>query len=499
MAPTASDFECKINTLSKLDLFLQAPRARNGGGKYLQLLDGIALILVRSIGDEDADEDAAAVSFERLSNGIKLWYTKNEPCTDEEKTYLNGLIQVCKGNSRKDASPSFDLLGDLLIGRIIPFCIMRIHRLFKDLYFYHILSPEGLHRPRSPQSLREWQRVGNNEEENNTYELALDNLLAYANETTHSSLDRLKTRDEMKSIAIFLGVASFLYEASNRGTKAFEVKDKDVLSTMRHIGNYFRIARLLRDMVLYHKRTGDIDWLASDLTTEEVPLSSDKTQDVQVPKGTLLDLVNKSVDEAGLKESVSLEDIDELFGSPIYSQILPTTPTEESNEPETHPRRAHCVSTLAQHMLKSRAQRSSLQNGSPILIGTSSGKCCWMCEKYMNFLSQNSKIIPRGVKQLYVVSQRERKFPPMWAFPSRTPSTVVEWLMEKVDSVLGEVGKHLTLYHQGKAVRKFLCDQPDQKEKEKPLVRVERSDASRLEDLEQIFDDAEVGHDDFDE
>ena len=113
----------------------------------------------------------------------------------------------------------------------------------------------------------------------------------------------------------------------------------------------------------------------------------------------------------------------------------------------------------------------------------------------MHFLSQNSKIVPQGVKQLYVVSRRERKFPSMWTFPSKTPSTVVEWLKEKVDSVLREVGKHLTMYHEGKAVRKFLCDHPDQKEK--PLVRpkVERSDAGRLEG-ERIFDDAEGDHDD---
>ena len=105
LTQAASEFECRINTLSKLDLFLQAPRARPWeGARYLQLLDGIALILVRSVDEENQGEDGAAVSFERLSTGIKLCYSKNEPCTDEEKEYLHGLIKVCKDCSRKGES-----------------------------------------------------------------------------------------------------------------------------------------------------------------------------------------------------------------------------------------------------------------------------------------------------------------------------------------------------------------------------------------------------------
>src|SRR5271156_2873240 len=56
--------------------------------KHLNLLDGIALLLVT----EDRS-DVAAVSFLHTSKSIEFYYAKNRPCTASETAYIESLLE----------------------------------------------------------------------------------------------------------------------------------------------------------------------------------------------------------------------------------------------------------------------------------------------------------------------------------------------------------------------------------------------------------------------
>ena len=59
--------------------------------KHLDLLDGIALLLVT-----EHRSDVAAVSFLHTSTSIEFYYAKNRPCTASERGYIESLLGLVR-------------------------------------------------------------------------------------------------------------------------------------------------------------------------------------------------------------------------------------------------------------------------------------------------------------------------------------------------------------------------------------------------------------------
>ena len=135
--------------------------------KHLNLLDGIALLLVT----EDKS-DVAAVSFLQNSKSINFFYAKNRPCTAPEKAYIGSLLELIRNyDPSKENQYTWDI-----VNKAVRTCLKkvrnRIQKLSKELRksgFTAQLNSESV------DSLPIWHTTGNPE---GTIGRAVANLLS---------------------------------------------------------------------------------------------------------------------------------------------------------------------------------------------------------------------------------------------------------------------------------------------------------------------------------
>jgi hypothetical protein len=123
--------------------------------KHLNLLDGIALLLVT----EDKS-DVAAVSFLQTSKSIEFLYAKNRPCTVSEKAYIESLLALIRNyDPSKEDQLTWDIV-DIAVRTCVRKVRSRIQKVSKELNRSGVtaqLSTESFG------SLQIWQTTGNPE------------------------------------------------------------------------------------------------------------------------------------------------------------------------------------------------------------------------------------------------------------------------------------------------------------------------------------------------
>ncbi|KAN0072474.1 hypothetical protein V8E54_009403 [Elaphomyces granulatus] len=96
--------------------------------KHLNLLDGIALLLVT----EDKS-DMTAVSFLQNSKTINFFYAKNRPCTASEKAYIGSLLELIRNyDPSKEDQYTWDIVN-IAVRTCLRKVRNRIQKLSKEL------------------------------------------------------------------------------------------------------------------------------------------------------------------------------------------------------------------------------------------------------------------------------------------------------------------------------------------------------------------------------
>jgi hypothetical protein len=123
--------------------------------KHLNLLDGIALLLVT----EDKS-DVAAASFLQKSKTINFFYAKNRPCTASEKAYIGSLLELIRNyDPSEEDQYTWDILN-IAVRTCLRKVRNRIQKLSKELRksgFTAQLNSESV------DSLPIWHTTGNPE------------------------------------------------------------------------------------------------------------------------------------------------------------------------------------------------------------------------------------------------------------------------------------------------------------------------------------------------
>lgn len=100
--------------------------------KHLRLLDDIALLLVTESGS-----DVAAVSFEQLPTEVIFYYAKNRPATDNERKYIEELVNLAQASDDIDRAKS---IFNNVLGICRPKILSRLDKVARSI---KKLAPES--------------------------------------------------------------------------------------------------------------------------------------------------------------------------------------------------------------------------------------------------------------------------------------------------------------------------------------------------------------------
>jgi hypothetical protein len=104
------------------------PEPTGNRKKHLDLLDGIALLLVT----EDKG-DVVTVSFVQTSISIEFYYAKNRPCTPQETAYIQKLLEITSSFEPSEAGIWVDRVLELVIQTCIKKVKGRIRKIINEL------------------------------------------------------------------------------------------------------------------------------------------------------------------------------------------------------------------------------------------------------------------------------------------------------------------------------------------------------------------------------
>ncbi len=96
----------------------------NGQWKHLRLLDGIALLLVKS-----PKSDVTATSFSLKPDAVDFYYAKNGAIELETKTYLSSMLKVLASLRREDK----DTTVYMLLGMALSHCEAKFNNRLKKV------------------------------------------------------------------------------------------------------------------------------------------------------------------------------------------------------------------------------------------------------------------------------------------------------------------------------------------------------------------------------
>jgi hypothetical protein len=131
-----------------------APKLANKHRRHLDLMDGIALLLVT-----DDQADVAAVSLMQTSTSINFYYAKNRPCTDVETQYVETLLKMIESY---DPSKRHECKWDIL-QTAVQMCIRKVRNRIRKISME--LAKSGLTDSTlsNLSNLPIWQTTGNPE------------------------------------------------------------------------------------------------------------------------------------------------------------------------------------------------------------------------------------------------------------------------------------------------------------------------------------------------
>jgi hypothetical protein len=96
--------------------------------KHLDLLDGLALILVT--GDTS---DVAAVSFQQNTSSIEFFYSKNQPSTATEQQYIESMLKLVKTFDQSKRGQCTSRIVEMSVQACIRKVRSRVKKLVKEL------------------------------------------------------------------------------------------------------------------------------------------------------------------------------------------------------------------------------------------------------------------------------------------------------------------------------------------------------------------------------
>jgi hypothetical protein len=96
--------------------------------KHLNLLDGIALLLVT-----EGKGDVAAVSFVHTSTSIEFYYAKNRPCTLQETAHIQKLLEMTRSFQPSESGVWVDKALELVIQTCIKKVKGRMRKITNEL------------------------------------------------------------------------------------------------------------------------------------------------------------------------------------------------------------------------------------------------------------------------------------------------------------------------------------------------------------------------------
>lgn len=234
--------------------------------KHLRLLDDIALFLVT-----DSKSDVAAVSLERISSGVRFYYAKNRPETDDDRKHIDALRDLVRGTG--DATERIDGILYRVIDDCRPKLLSRLQKLKRTLQ-HNQASPEPFLFGDQEGELHEYYRINFNTwyEAYPTATELLADFLAEIAKWDFATTNASKLLDLLR-IAHVAG--AYKQEASPPPTGSASINqpgpifvDKELGQRMRLFGDYYGAAkRLVKHHDFAAARQSD------EITIEFIPVS----------------------------------------------------------------------------------------------------------------------------------------------------------------------------------------------------------------------------------
>ena len=358
----------------------------------MQLLNFIALLLVMK--DQG---DAAAVTMEHLPNALNFYYSKNSPCPPELGEYIQRLITHC---ASVEVVHFTKLFFDEVINSCRPKVKSRLDKCktainsLKNIKNIEFTGEVAAQQPRSAKYVKNYRGKSFNE----VAQAFLERLMNY--EMEFHKEDSWRAMYELCVDAYYIG--------KEEGLK----QHPTLISRIKKLGDYYGAVRLIRDRL----RLPALRHLQKSISFIEIKPPQPRVVEVS---DNIIKILNDNAQKNGL-DVIDAVEYERRFSQPVQTNDKPQQITIFS----------HCELTLALHFYEKMTGKQHFMK-----MGTSKG-CCWICEKFINTISQ-----PNREKRVVVEMSHNNqgKIHAGWGMPDKTPNDVAEKIRNAVTGSLLDI------------------------------------------------------------
>ncbi|KAI9766957.1 MAG: hypothetical protein M1839_004665 [Geoglossum umbratile] len=386
--------------------------------KHLNLLDGIALLLVT--GDKG---DVAAVSFVHTGTSIEFFYAKNRPCTPQETAYIQKLLEMTRSFKTSESGVWVSRVLELVIQTCVKKVKGRMRKITNELKKIGFSSSLRLENLNNLPIWRETDRKGE--------------IVEAYRRTFPSQKPEEGVSDRDILLRYFRGLFTVSGpEGQIEGAKAAVFLSRYIgiaLRTDPIIGN----ATIVRRIQKLGDYAGAVQTLVKMLLdpaiygfrhaikfTEVKPAG----QSIQLMPKNFLKVLNDYAIRRG-KSRVQWKDLCHSFPS-LNNRV---EPGDGDMKVTTS---IHCECTIATYLLNRAAGRPTAFE-----IGVSK-HCCWLCEKYLSVLVEPDDSSILAPSSSFIVSGYQGKIhsgwhPPHW--PPRAFNRMIGLVEGEIEEILGSI------------------------------------------------------------